>query len=411
MFRPILPVAPLAALIFTLTAVTAYAESTQVTITVDKPSTKPAITIATTSAKPPFTGERPTVDVAILLDTSNSMDGLINQAKSQLWTIVQQFAAAKKAGKTPALRVALYEYGNLGIPASEGYIRQVVPLTDDLDKLSESLFALKTNGGEEYCGQVIDVAVRGLDWSKEPNGYKAIFIAGNEPFTQGPLPYQDACKQAIERGIVINTIHCGNSDEGRNGMWNEGAKLAEGEFFNIDQDRAVVQIRCPQDDIIIKLNAELNKTYLWYGAADARHYYCQNQVAQDSNAESAGASTLAARASAKVSAAYDNRGRDLVDAYAAEPESLGRVKTEELPDELKDLSDADRVKLVKENATKRAELQTKIAELSKERAAYVAQEERRLAEQSGEATLGDAVVLTIQKQLTKAGFEQPPATK
>jgi hypothetical protein len=229
------------------------AQDSRVTITVTKPA---AVDVP---VKPPFAGHKPAVDVAILLDTSNSMDGLVSQAKSQLWTIIQQFAKAKKAGQTPMLRVALFEYGNMGLPASEGYIRQVVPLTDDLDKLSESLFGLTTNGGDEYCGQVIEAAVARLDWSKEPNGYKAIFIAGNEPFTQGSVNYQDACKQAIGRGIVVNTIHCGNSDEGRSGMWNEGAKLAEGEFFNIDQDRAVVQIRCPQDEIIIKLNAELSR--------------------------------------------------------------------------------------------------------------------------------------------------------
>ena len=28
---------------------------------------------------------RPLIQIALLLDTSNSMDGLINQAKSQLW--------------------------------------------------------------------------------------------------------------------------------------------------------------------------------------------------------------------------------------------------------------------------------------------------------------------------------------
>jgi len=38
------------------------------------------------------------------------------------------------------LRVALLEYGNTRLPAAEGYLRQVVPLTDDLDKLSEALF-------------------------------------------------------------------------------------------------------------------------------------------------------------------------------------------------------------------------------------------------------------------------------
>ena len=29
-----------------------------------------------------------------------------------------------------------------------------------------------------------------------------------------------------------------------------------------------MQIHCPQDEIIIKLNAELNKTYLWYGSRE-----------------------------------------------------------------------------------------------------------------------------------------------
>ena len=36
-----------------------------------------------------------TVQIALLLDTSNSMDGLINQAKSQLWDIVNEFSLAK----------------------------------------------------------------------------------------------------------------------------------------------------------------------------------------------------------------------------------------------------------------------------------------------------------------------------
>ena len=42
--------------------------------------------------------------------------------------------------------VALYEYGKDSIPASEGYLRQILPLTDDLDEVSKQLFALTTNG-------------------------------------------------------------------------------------------------------------------------------------------------------------------------------------------------------------------------------------------------------------------------
>src|SRR5262245_9072065 len=102
---------------------------------------------------------KPSIQIALLLDTSNSMDGLIDQAKNQLWSVVNEFIRAKHDGRTPVLEVALYEYGNNGLPAQEGFVRQVLPMTDDLDAVSERLFALKTNGGNEYCGQVIRDAV------------------------------------------------------------------------------------------------------------------------------------------------------------------------------------------------------------------------------------------------------------
>jgi hypothetical protein len=355
--------------------------------------------------KAPFHGRRPAVDVAILLDTSNSMDGLIDQAKNQLWTIVQQFAKAKKHGQTPILRVALFEYGNTSLPASEGYIRQVVPLTDDLDKLSESLFALRTNGGDEYCGQVINEAVKRLDWSKEPNGYKAIFIAGNEPFTQGTVDYRKSCKRAIERGIVVNTIHCGNSQEGIQGEWKHGAQLAEGEFLNIDQDRTVVHIDCPQDKVIIQLNAELNKTYLWYGAAPERSKYEANQGAQDVNAGNSSPDALSTRVAAKASAAYSNRNRDLVDTLAEDKQILKKVKEDELPDAVKQLRPEKREGFVQEMASRRGAIQKQITELAAEREKYLAKERQRLASDSSSSTFGDATILAIRKQLTKSGFE------
>ena len=42
------------------------------------------------------------VDVAILLDTSSSMNGLIGQAQGQLWNIIQEFSKAEKAGQDSA---------------------------------------------------------------------------------------------------------------------------------------------------------------------------------------------------------------------------------------------------------------------------------------------------------------------
>lgn len=349
-----------------------------------------------------LTAPRPAVDIAILLDTSNSMDGLIDQAKGQLWTIINEFAAAKHHGLTPVLRVALFEYGNTNLPASEGYIRQVVPLTDDLDALSEALFALKTNGGDEYCGQVIGEAVKRLDWSNEPNAYKAIFIAGNEPFTQGPNDYKQACIDAIGHGVIVNTIHCGDYQAGISGMWQHGAQLAEGNYLNINQDEAVVHIDAPQDAELIQLNIELNATYLWYGkdglAAGER------QEEQDHNARSYGSSNMAQRASSKASSVYSNARNDLVDAVSDDAVELDKLTDADLPEAMKGMSEEERSAYVAEQSAKRSGVRARILVLTTERDVYVAMERKRVAE-PGDDTLGDAVVASVRQQLDDAGFE------
>ncbi|MCV5232375.1 hypothetical protein OFC56_34990, partial [Escherichia coli] len=76
---------------------------------------------------------------------------------------------------------------------------------------------------------------------------------------------QKSCKEAIAKGIIVNTIHCGGEAEGIAGNWNQGALLADGKYLVIDQDQAIVHIEAPQDKEIVKLNEKLNETYISYG--------------------------------------------------------------------------------------------------------------------------------------------------
>ena len=84
------------------------------------------------------TSNKQFIKVALLLDTSNSMDGLIDQAKAQLWEIVNELSYAKCEGERPNLQIALYEYGNDRLNSDEGYIRQVIGFSDDLDDISKN---------------------------------------------------------------------------------------------------------------------------------------------------------------------------------------------------------------------------------------------------------------------------------
>src|SRR6185436_266716 len=95
----------------------------------------------------------PKIQAAILLDVSNSMDGLIEQAKAQLWNMVSVMGKAQCNKLTPKIEIALYEYGRTTNSKADGYVKKISGFTGDLDLLSKNLFALTTNGGDEFCGQ------------------------------------------------------------------------------------------------------------------------------------------------------------------------------------------------------------------------------------------------------------------
>ena len=363
----------------------------------------PASIIFAKDSSPAKTKEskKPLVQIAILLDTSGSMQGLIEQTKSQLWKICNEFIKARQNGVAPEVQVALYEYGKSSLSPASGWIRQIQPLTTDLDEISEELFALKTNGGDEYCGWVIKRAVDDLDWSPASDVYKVIFIAGNEPFTQGPVNYAESCKAAITRGIIVNTIHCGGEAEGVNTKWKDGADLADGRYLVIDHNRAVVSIEAPQDKEIAKLGAELNKTYLAFGRAGGES--ARRQAEQDANAVRYYATGAAVQRSvAKASANYQNASWDLVDAAKADNFAITKVKPEDLPAEMQKMTIEERKTYIEKNAKEREQLQGKINQLNADREKYVAQ---RMRQAAGTNTLDAVVVSAIREQVQKRNFQ------
>lgn len=340
------------------------------------------------------------IQVALLLDTSNSMDGLIEQAKSRLWNIVNTLTTLKYEGKSPQIEIALYEYGNDGLESADNYIRRVVPLSTDLDLISEKLFALRTNGGSEYCGAVISRSMKDLEWSRDEKDMKLIYIAGNEPFSQGPVNYKEICKEAVKKNIYINTIYCGGKDQGITDLWQDGAVNGEGKYFNIDANRQVLYVVTPYDVRINELNIKLNGTYIGYGSLGQAKK--ENQVMQDQNAQKVAAANMVERTVSKGSSAYKNDDWDLVDA-----EKNGRVKVEEmkeseLPAELKGKSAEERKKYVEAKSREREEIQKEIAELGRKRQAYIDEEMKK---QGNTDDLGAAITTSVMEFAGKKGYK------
>ncbi|MFI1744408.1 vWA domain-containing protein [Thalassobellus sediminis] len=337
------------------------------------------------------------IKVALLLDTSNSMDGLIDQAKAQLWEIVNELSYAKCGNQKPNLQIALYEYGNDRLNGEEGYIKKVLAFSDDLDEISKELFSLTTNGGEEYCGQVIQTSLNQLNWANNPDDLKLIFIAGNEPFTQGKTNYKDASANAKEKDVTINTIFCGDYNQGISSSWKDGAQLTNGDYMAINQNRKTVYVASPYDDEILILNKKLNKTYVIYGSKgkDKRAL----QAEQDSKAGYLSKSNAVSRTVSKSSHLYKNQTWDLVDAETLDEVVIEDLKDDVLPEELKGKSANEIKAYVDTKRKERERIQKKIQELDAKRKVYIA--EHKTKNTNG---LENAMTKAIKEQAKKKKY-------
>jgi hypothetical protein len=340
-------------------------------------------------ASPPHVQRQPKVQVALLLDNSGSMQGLLNQARTQLWKVVNTFATAKQHGRPVQLELALYEYGN--------GVRRLSPLTTDLDAISSQLFGLQIAGGDEYCGAVIHAAATELEWSPHPGDLKLIYIAGNEPFTQGSITPALAAEVARGRGITVNTVHCGGDEP----TWREGARLGGGSYLTINQDAAVANVTTPMDAELARLGAQLNQTYVAYGATGGAKR--ARQESMDTAAYAAAPAAAAERAVAKASRAYNNAEWDLVDAAKEGRANVVQMRDEELPSEMRGLGADQRKAYVEKQAQERAQLQKKIADLQQQREAYLAAERKKGS--AGPATLDTALERSIREHGAKKGMQ------
>ena len=340
------------------------------------------------------------IQVAILLDVSGSMDGLIEQAKSQLWNMVNILGRAKCEGVNPNVEIALYEYGRTNNDPKNGYVKQINSFINNLDSLSENLFSLKTDGGEEYCGQVIFNAVKELKWDTAKNAYKVIFIAGNEDFLQGNLKYTEACKKAKEKGVIVNTIYCGDKMAGIKEHWNLGGECGAGSYTNINSNAKGEEIPTPYDSLLYVYNWKLNGSYVGYNSLASNAIGKQSKV-DNLNVKMRGNASLQRITAKATKSVYKNEEWDLIDAYSKDKNVINKVDTTALPDSVRTITKVDLEKYVIQKTAERDSTQKEIAKLSLRRDAYIAEEKKKRAVANNEPTLETEIEKIIKMQVKR----------
>lgn len=328
------------------------------------------------------------------IDCSGSMGGVIETAKQKVWDIVNEVARAKP---TPRLRIGLLGYGN----GSQTYRK--FDLSDDLDTVYGHLTTFKDEGwGEEYVGQAVQKSLREMNWSAAKGSQKAlrvIYVVGNETAEQGPISYRKSAPAARQSDILVNAIYCG--DAGGRDTWQQMAQLGGGKYLVIAGDGGSVSVPTPYDGPLAQLNTRLNGTYLAYGARAQAG--AANQIAQDSNAMSAGgASSNASRAVAKASSQYNNSGWDLVDKAREKDFQLRQVPQTELPAPMQKMTPQQQKAYLDQKARERAALQKQIQTLGAKRGAFI---QNAMKKRGQTNSLDAALLLLVRSQAKQKGFK------
>jgi Mg-chelatase subunit ChlD len=346
---------------------------------------------------------RPRIELVFVLDTTASMGGLIQAAKDKIWSIATTMASAQPA---PEISIGLVAYRDRG----DAYVTRTVDLSTDLDSLYVRLMELQAQGGgdgPEAVNEALYQAVHGMSWSQDPRSYQVVFLVGDAP---PHMDYPDDVKYpltlaaAAQRGIVINTILCGENELARQ-QWQQIAQANSGQYFQVEQAGSAVAIATPFDADIAALSQQLDATRWYYGSAAEKAKQQRKLAAADTLHALASPESRARRATFNASASGAGNflgDKELVEDIASGRVDLADIDAEALPAALQAMSSQQRQAVITEAAEKREQLQRQIKALASERDAFV---DERIKQRAGiEESLDYQIYHTIREQAEKKGL-------
>lgn len=364
---------------------------------------------ATSQPAQPPTSAASKIEVVFVLDTTSSMSGLIETAKEKIWSIATTLAQAEQS---PEIHMGLVAYRDRG----DAYVTDVIDLSTDLDTMYGRLMQFAAVGGgdgPESVNRALDDAVHRISWSQDPASYQVIFLVGDAPPHMdyaGEAQYPEIVRTAVAKGIVVNTIQCGEVAQ-TVAPWTEIARLGNGRYLKVGQSGDAFAVTTPFDDEIARLSAQLDDTRLFYGDDDQMVELRGKMAATDSLEALASAASRARRAIFNATASgYRNLfgDHDLVEDVTRGEVSLDAVPEEQLPANFRELDRAEQEQRIQELAGRRNELQSRIGALAESRAQFI---DERVAEEGGaEESLDRQLYDVVREQAAPAGlsFESGP---
>jgi len=349
--------------------------------------------------------KRPPMEVVFVLDTTGSMGGLIETAKRKIWAVANELARAKPS---PEIRMGLVAFRDRG----DDYVTKVFDLDADLDRVYARLFEFQAGGGgdgPESVNQALRDAVTRISWTKDEKVLKVVFLVGDAPphtDYEQDVPYTRTCEDAAKAGIVLNTLRCGG-DPTTEFYWKEIAKLSEGVYASIPQEGSEA-VATPYDARLAELGGTMGRTLLAFGDRKDREAAKEKLDRGADMAGASGAPKAAASVAADRAEMLAKSGRldeaDLVAAVAEGKVKLEEIPADQLPDEMRKMTAAERKEFVAKRTAEREAVRKEMADLEAKRAAFLADAAKKAAAVGGKSTFDLEVSKTLRAQAAKKGF-------
>lgn len=345
---------------------------------------------------------QPKIQVVFALDATGSMSGLIDAAKEKIWSIAGSLA---QADPSPVVEMGLLFYRDRG----DVFITKEVPLSKNLDDVYEKLIQINADGGgdqPESVNQALYESITRFDWDSSDKTYKTVFLVGDCPphmDYRDDIKYTVSCVKAKQKDIVLNAILMGNNSEAKT-IWKAIANCNQGSFTEVNMRANDIEVNTPYDSVISVLSDQLDDTRIYYG--DEK----QKGAAAD-KVEKTKFITRSAKANVKAQRAeynFTTTGKDsyygdkeLLEEYRDKKVVVEDIKKEELPEEMKNMSTAEKTKYVEQKLAKRDSLNKELIKYSKLRQEYIQKDLSSRDTTVVENSFSNQIYKSIQKQTEK----------
>ncbi len=316
------------------------------------------------------------------------MDGLLYQAQTQIWSLLDYAQSFTRKSRKTVVEVALITVGNGARYEDTDYIAMISGFTSERDTLADRLFLLKIEGSSEQYGNAIQRALNRLEWD-EKSEFKSIIVLGNESFDQGDVDYQRVCREATEKGIIVNTIFCGEEQKGIEEHWQTASDLGQGDYAFIDQS-SHSNLATPFDRQIFRL---YNNYLLSYG--DSSLVKAKEKLKGD-----------------QISPAYrdmlfyridrQQKEKDIIDLFEESDWNLNLIDPKHIPEPLQQLGDRGLKEYLVKKAQERNNARDGLLVYRKKIKGYIEVQSKEATEGN---TLKDAAEEILGRQLKARKFK------